>query len=195
MWAQLLVDEFVESGLEPAWTSRLPALQQRWARAAFPRGEDADLPWYLQARAQQGAYATFLGMILQKDSTGCRWYALAVGDSCLFQVRGDRLLEAFPVARAADFGNAPWLVGSRNEPARIERHHGDVEPGDRFWLMTDALAAWFLRTAEAGGRPWRQLHELEQQPAVEAAFALWVAGLRRGRHLRDDDVTLMSVLV
>src|SRR5207237_3291793 len=101
-----------------------------------------------------GAFATFLGLVVEEAG----WHALAVGDSCLFQVRDGGLLRAFPLTRAADFGNSPHLVGSRapgpggTHPPGL-RKQGDRRPGDRLWLMTDALAQWFLRDAEAGRAP------------------------------------------
>lgn len=32
-----------------------------------------------------------------------------------------------------------------------------MQPGDLMVLATDALAAWFLRQAEAGEQPWQEL--------------------------------------
>jgi hypothetical protein len=197
LWARLLVEEFVATGMGPDWQARLRALQARWFQTALPPGEDpANLPWYQEAQFREGAFATILGLMLQADGdSSCDWHALAVGDSCLFQVRDGKLLEAFPVARAADFGNTPWLIGSRTKPPRIKRRHGKGQPGDRFWLMTDALAAWFLRGTEAGERPWERLQKLERRSDVKKAFREWIAGLRGQRWIRDDDVTLVAVLL
>jgi hypothetical protein len=70
---------------------------------------------------------------------------------------------------------------------------GGCRPGDRFWLMTDALARWFLERTERGERPWRQLERLVNEPAT--TFKAWVARLRSSRELRDDDTTLVGVLL
>src|SRR4051794_1385943 len=57
-WARLLVEEFVRT---PApWSSWLPALRQRWAAEL----QDQPLPWYAEAKAEEGAYATLLGVWL-----------------------------------------------------------------------------------------------------------------------------------
>jgi hypothetical protein len=195
LWARLLVQDFVLSEEPPERLPQwLPAVQQRWEEAVRQSPAAASLPWYLEAGVLRGAFATFLGLAL--DGSG--WQAVAVGDSCLFQVRQGSLLRAFPLARAADFGNAPWLVGSRTSAAEVPgkkavRGWGEWEAGDRLWLMTDALAHWFLERAEAGGRPWDDLELVVRAPAAEAAFATWVERLRDARELRNDDVTLMAL--
>ncbi|NUQ64357.1 MAG: hypothetical protein HUU20_17970 [Pirellulales bacterium] len=37
---------------------------------------------------------------------------------------------------------------------------GQGSPGDRLWVMTDALAEWCLATSEARGNPWAELESL-----------------------------------
>jgi hypothetical protein len=203
LWARLLVEDFVRHGENlPNWADWLPALQRRWVEACglAPNGDGpagAGVPWYLEPGLNQGAFATFLGLVVEETA----WYALAVGDSCLFQVRRGELVGAFPITRAADFGNAPWLVGSRT-PGEVPhkngaRRQGECRPGDRFWLMTDALAQWFLQHVEGGGRPWLALdpllHAVGGEDLSREAFTAWVEGLRAARQLRNDDVTLLAV--
>jgi hypothetical protein len=157
------------------------------------------VPWYLEAGLNQGAFATFLGLVIEDN----KWYAVAVGDSCLFQVRQDELIRAFPMTRAADFSNTPWLVGSRTSPIEVPHKNGlqqlgDCQSGDRLWLMTDALAHWFLTQAEAGHKPWQLLNSLvntADEPSAQQAFAAWIGELRGARQLRNDDVTLVAVSV
>jgi hypothetical protein len=120
------------------------------------------------------------------------WQALAVGDSCLFQVRANKLRRAFPLERAGDFSNAPWLLGSRGSTEAIKekevRGGGDWIIGDRFWLMTDALAQWFLEQVEAGRQPWEALEPLLTDPRPQERFAAWIEELRDSHALRNDDV-------
>jgi hypothetical protein len=195
LWARLLVDDFVGSPARHlAWATWLPPLRGRWAAEAAALPPGGALPWYLEERAREGAFATFLGVVVE-DSV---WHAQAVGDSCLFQLRGGALLRAFPVQRADEFGGAPWLIGSRPSGAEVagkrgQRAEGEWQAGDRLWLMTDALAQWFLRQAEDGGRPWEALTRVLAEAAPDAAFAAWVEGLRTANQLRNDDVTLAAV--
>src|SRR5262249_4076973 len=123
---------------------------------------------------------------------------LAVGDCCLFQVRNDQVLCAFPIAHAADFGNHPELLNSRQEPSAQLRDHqkkgrGHRRKGDRFFLVTDALAQWFLGNLEANHKPWRSIERLLSASAPDTAFAEWIAALRSASALRNDDVTLMLI--
>ncbi len=199
-WAMLLVEGFVDSPLaQPRPLEEwLPPLQEQWLREA----DTGALPWYAEAKLQEGAFATFLGLVI--ESTGVLhwrrmvWRALAVGDSCLFHVSAGQLVRNFPLQHSAEFGNTPWLVGSRPEaPQRLQQWQrtaaGDCRAGDSLWLLTDALAQWFLRQVEQGARPWDELEPLRANPEPEPAFARWLEGLRDRGEIRNDDVTLLAV--
>jgi hypothetical protein len=201
-WARLLVEDFVEaSGTVPAWPTRLPPLQARWAEAVRAAPDAPPLPWYLEEPIARGAFATFLGLIVEPTpdaATPWSWQAQAVGDSCLFQLRHGQLLVRFPVNHSLDFGSTPRLVGSRPGPAGPRRQRGQGREGtaeheDQFWLMTDALAQWFLRSHEEGQQPWEDLLPLLLAADPMAAFTAWVAEQRTTRKLRDDDVTFLVV--
>jgi hypothetical protein len=192
LWARLLVNEFVGTGsADPsAWAEWLPALQTRWEAEV----DQQALPWYGEIKRQQGAFATFLGVIVQPP----RWQALSVGDSCLFHIHDGGLHSAFPLKCAADFSDSPWLVGSRGySPVmmalREARLEGDLIAGDRLLLMTDALAQWFLQAVEAHQRPWEMLEPFLQAPTGQERFDTWISALRRARQIRNDDVTLLGI--
>src|SRR5690242_18499809 len=74
LWARLLVEGFVrgESVAPAAWAGSLAPLQARWAAETVPRSGEA-LPWYLEALRDRGAFATFLGLVLEEGGT--RWQA------------------------------------------------------------------------------------------------------------------------
>jgi hypothetical protein len=202
LWAQLLVEGFAgarNSSLRGRkW---LGPLQQQWSAAV----DALSLPWYAEAKREQGAFATLLGLHLQpRSKAGGTWRALAVGDSCLFQIRGDHLLATFPLSHSGDFGNQPGLLGSRlpAPPSRqeMQRRSGRWQTGDRFLLMTDALAQWFLQECEQNRKPWNTTLEvlMDTKPASDEAagrprFAAWIEELRARKEIRNDDVTLMEI--
>ncbi|MGH6653979.1 MAG: hypothetical protein ACRDVE_02105 [Actinocrinis sp.] len=173
--------------------ARWPGYLGRYVR----RREKAGRPiaWYEEPKLEQGAYATVLGVSLRRASGpvysgGGVWTAAALGDSCAFQVRGERLVAAFPLASPEDFDTSPDLAGTRN-PDRdlIERRtltrRGTWLPGDVFYLATDAASQWFLAQDAVDGRPWRQ---------IDAAFddqTAWLDELRARRLIRNDDVTIV----
>jgi len=198
LWARLLAEAYCAGGATPeALFAALPAAQAAWREtvATIP------LPWYAEEKARQGAFAALVGLSLvaDPDAGGGRWTALASGDSCLMQLRGDDLLTAFPIASAAEFNNRPTLLSS--EPASnlgladtLGYVGGEWLPGDRFYLLTDAAACWFLTSYEAGEQPWTVLDALAE-PADAPTFPVWVAELRASRAIRNDDVTLLCVRV
>ncbi|HEX6810053.1 MAG TPA: hypothetical protein VF384_00395 [Planctomycetota bacterium] len=128
------------------------------------------------------------------------WEALAVGDCNLFQVRGGRLLTAFPLTASEQFHGGPFLVSTRGTAgADLSRHvrvvHGDWQPHDTFYLMTDALAAWFLRAFEAAEQPWDVVEQALGTEDPQESFAALVRGLREQKLLHNDDVTLLAIRV
>lgn len=200
LWARLLVDGFVKPIEKPEPGSNwLAPLQRRWAGEV----DGMTLPWYAEDKRSQGGFATFLGFVIKQGTqteTGSfgEWQALAVGDSCLVQVRQDALIYAFPLTMSNEFGNHPILIGSRGDPVdqlaqRQRRENGGWQTGDHFYLMTDALAQWFLHTCEQGRKPWRAFHKLLDANSPDSLFESFVHELRAKEGLRNDDVTLIPI--
>jgi len=102
------------------------------------------------------------------------------------------------MTRSEDFSNRPLLLGSRSQgltesSLRCDQGHGRWRPGDRFLLMTDALAQWFLLRTEQEKDPLTAIRALLAEKSPEAAFAGWVEKRRQQAVLRNDDVTLIVV--
>ncbi len=196
LWARLLVEAFVAKRLM-ARGQRLPAqlaaLQHTWQQTAAA----GPLPWYAEEKLRDGAFCAFLGLELAEGRRGATWQAWAVGDSCLLHVRDGALLAAFPLTAAAEFNSRPLLIGSQvrhhTEAVRaMRRVQGVWQSGDSFFLLTDALAAWFLSAHAAGENP---AATLERFFAERNAAAAWLADLRRDRRIRNDDTTLLRIIV
>jgi hypothetical protein len=188
-WAQLLVRAFGRGRFH------LSFLQQLWKKLVGK----TKLPWYLQAKVNNGAHAALVGLSIG-DGERRGWRALAIGDSCLFHVRDQKLLTVGPVTKSVDFDNSPFLLSTLC-PAPIPRTaphvhvmSGTWEPKDSFYLASDALAQWILAEEEAGRPAWQTLCELgtaaEQQP-----FDTLVTGLRSDNQLHNDDTTLLRLEV
>ena len=194
-WAELLVRAYCANEAmhrDLGWI--LPWIQKVWCRRVSAK----PLPWYAEAKLQFGAYSSLIGLTIwgkRLESGTARWKAIAVGDSCLFQVRDNRLIIAWPLRRSDQFNNRPLLISSRPEnnaylAEQIARLSGDWESGDLFYLMTDALACWFLRTLEQGYVPGEVIPDFGNQ-----TFSDWIADLRASKQMRNDDVTLVAVRV
>ncbi|RMF60034.1 MAG: hypothetical protein D6746_07415 [Bacteroidetes bacterium] len=176
-WARALVEGYVagEAGSPAALAAMVEGRRAAWQAAVadvLPAG-----PWYLADKVREGAAAALLGLTLHEQGT---WQALAVGDCCLFHVRGGQVHLRWPVADPSGFGHRPALVHSRSGPKlAVEERTGIWHPGDRFVLATDALAAW-LMTSRA------EAHWTEENFADRIAHD-------RTRGLRNDDVTLVVI--
>ncbi len=121
------------------------------------------------------------------------WRSAAIGDTCLFHIRGGRLRCAFPLDQSGSFNTSPALLGSCDADRGVIADHvrfaaGTVAEGDDFFVCTDAMAAWFIACVEEGGRPWETLRDL-----TETGFAEWVSEARWTGGLHNDDVTLVHV--
>jgi hypothetical protein len=193
-WARLLADGFLAAPRPHDLATWLGDARRRWSADVM----DLELPWYAEMKRAEGAFATLLGLRVRAPVEGGRgqWEAVAVGDTCLVQVRGGRPILSFPLKQSSDFGNQPALIGSQDGPLpEARRARGSLLPGDRLFLMTDALAQWFLRAGEQGLRPWQAAAPLLTITSPEDDFAAWIEELRGGDGMRDDDVTLIIIEV
>ncbi|WP_089101971.1 hypothetical protein [Streptomyces hyaluromycini] len=216
-WAARLVEDAVESlALAYDWWGNLEAFVEdlmtrsaaRWAAyldqyRAEREARGRPITWYEQPGLDKGAFATVLGTEIRATTSadGTRtwsWHAFALGDSCLFHLRDDVLLRAFPLENAEDFGVTPQLLGSRNHDTalvtdRLAVAHGVLEPGDEILLATDALAAWLLSPRAGYLAPGRQLAMVLERD--QESFPEWVDDQRARGLMRNDDVTLIRMRV
>jgi len=188
VWAQLLVKAYcagkINQRLQPA---ALAELQQEWS-AAVPSDS---LPWYAEEKLRSGAFSSLLGVTLyQRRNGSIGWRAIAIGDSCLFHIRNNQVAAAFPLDRSEAFNSRPFLLSSvrtRDEqgPQNVLTLRGELQVEDDLYLMTDALACWFLRLTEEGKEPWKL------RPTGH--FKRWIKSLREKKKLKNDDVTLIRI--
>ncbi len=193
LWAVLVAESYVRSEVTGAeFFERLAAARRLWRQRLAGR----PLPWFASEKAEQGAFAAFLGV--QIDAHKNQWTALAVGDCCLMQVddvgKRMRVLKAFPLEKSSQFTMSPYLIGSRSngEPPheRIQISKGSLRDGDMLLLATDAVAAWLLKQHENGRPLWKWLYRKLGTPESFAAMVAY--GRKHG--LRNDDFTLVRVI-
>ena len=198
-WAERLAREWVGAVRAPLTAEEFgPWLREQgeWLHASW---EGRQLPWYAEEKRRAGSYAAFVGMRLEADGRRARWRAVALGDSCLVQVRGGEVVAAFPVESQEEFGTTPPLVpssGAQREAAlaRLVGREGAAEPGDTFLLLTDALAAWRLGAA-ARRDPSAERFDSLLAAADNEALAELVRGERAASRLKDDDVAALRVFL
>lgn len=181
-WARTLVEEFVGANVTVPETFSESIHRTRRVFGQRIAEHATELPWYAAAKAEEGAFAAFLGLVLYPNGA---WRAVAVGDCCLFHLRDGDVLAAWPIDDPDDFGNRPDLLGSRLDVSQPEAQTTSAQwgPGDRFLLASDALAAYLLANDPAA------VAGLD-----DPAFASFV-GEARADGLRNDDVTLVEIVM
>jgi hypothetical protein len=203
-WARLLSQSFGQSLANPART--MAKVIKVWDEVVGNyllerERSGSPIQWYEEPGLARGAFATLLAVELRRppslDTYEGTWRAIAVGDSCIFQIRDEQLNASFPITEPGAFGHSPPLVPSkpvdpRNVLDQITRHRGDWRSGDSFYLATDALAAWFLRSMHLGERPWEALRDLGTE-AGPPSFQDWISELRSAGAMQNDDVTLIRI--
>ena len=196
-WARLLTKHWARSQglierheLEPWWTALGARQSQRWAGRT--------LPWYAEEKAASGAFAAFVGVAFSEGTpSGYTWEAVALGDACLIHKRDGGLLQSLPISDPEQFGYHPRLVpsaGSRLAGLGSEATcaSGIARPGDTFLLLTDAIAAWYLRRTQDTPEAIREFERLLEDDAHDA-LASFVTAERGGKRLRNDDVAAVLV--
>lgn len=186
-WANLLTTTFATPDGLPATDAeafaQIATLGKTWNEKVSGRA----IKWYDQEKLASGSSAALL--VVRFDSDAKRLKATCVGDACLFIVRGDKLRYGFPVTKSRAFTDRPDLLTTSEpvKPPKIVRWEAPMEPGDRYFLLTDALAAWFLTRHESRNKAWDEL------PQSEAVLAKWLKERRDKATLKNDDVTLIEI--
>ncbi len=184
LWAQILVDAYAVDGLSYVKPETIQPLAERWREAINTRTAQKPLPWYALEKLERGAFSSLIGLTLRADGA---WRALCIGDSCLFHIRPNQAIRAFPYHHPDQFNNRPALIATRADAGisgQVAR--GRWSAGDQFLLMTDALAHFFLS----------QQHLRDQIAADEldqAGFEQVVSSARDERLCKNDDVTLLRI--
>lgn len=163
------------------------------------------LPYYVRNNLQKPAYATLAVLELRpKVESGeiLDWKAIAIGDTCVFHFREDRLLKVVPAINSTEFSNYPVVIPcKKNELEQrladyeIPTYSGEAFWNDRFYLATDALAKWIL--AQDEGQNYGAIRELLTiDDPIE--FQNWVIQHRneKGRlQLEGDDTSFISITI
>ena len=197
VWARLLVRAYCDGKMDSLdrILEALRSLQESWLEQL----NRSQLPWYAEHKLLLGAYAALIGLTIRADpanGSAGTWDAVASGDCCLVQVRGQAIIAAFPLDKAAAFNTHPVLLSTDPQALvlameSLKSVSGTWQSGDQFFLMSDALAAWFFRELEQDARPWEVLRDLEYDKTKP--FGPWVERLRAHKAIKNDDVTLYRI--
>jgi len=186
-WARALVGASLGSDVPDIVTS-LHDARAAWLRDIPPRDT---LPWFGQAKLDDGSLATMAVVNVQHRKGRYRWDAQFVGDCEVFvlSTRGSlRLRNAAPFDGPDGFGTTPE---SDRSPI-VSAFHGSIAGPAELWIVSDAFAHAMLQAHLTRRRPWktwsRALGSLE-------AFAFLVDRWRDAGWMRNDDVTVVRVIL
>jgi hypothetical protein len=163
IWAALLVNTFVNTGEQINFNESeiLFKIQKEWLEKVKAIVDKPEQKYFVRNRFNQRhpAAATFVGLSFCKEENGnYKWESYALGDSFLFYVPDnavnieddfDKKVIFLSSKKSLEFDNFPDFFDSRNEnhKGKIQRKEGTLQAGI-FYLMTDALAEWFIKEKE-----------------------------------------------
>ncbi|WP_218962120.1 hypothetical protein, partial [Tychonema bourrellyi] len=202
-WANLLVEHFCDHNqdsiakISEGWEEWLRPLQEEWRQHSLKIKKDSTIPWYAQgSREKDHGSATFVGLKFRPpNQAGERiWEALAVGDSCLFQIKANsNELVTFPLKKSEQFTTVTNCFHSLPEYKSYPPVFTDglYEEGDIFFLATDALAEWIIKDCEDRIYRWKNLLSV----ATQEEFSNFINQLRDDKLIKNDDTTLLRLKV
>lgn len=194
IWAELIVNSYVDLGAELFNPSSLKSLSQTFFHKASKL--ISEMPdtrhWFMYEKLERGSHVTFVAADFCDSET---MQVLAVGDSCIFwRNREDGNMEMLPELSAEDFGVFPASICNLEktwqnlEPKILKKEirlHNDFQA----ILCTDALACWLVKELQKDPLVWEKLFELSDSNS----FAQFIETLRSQKEIRNDDVTLVSI--
>lgn len=197
VWAKLLVRSWIRidppaisaEDFQPLARELGLRLHERWKRKA--------LAWYAEEKAKSGSFAAFLGVQFASQWNQLSWKAIALGDCCFVHQRGATVQAAFPISDCESFGSRPMLLPSlaslqEKAFAELKLLEGTAEPGDEFILLSDAIAAWYLRQTDDSERERSELLSLLSGRDCDGLEQLVRSSQHRGT-MRNDDVVAVRI--
>jgi hypothetical protein len=196
-WARLLVGRWLRIDPPAISAEDFQPLVRFLGLGLHERWNGKTLPWYAEEKAKHGSFAAFLGIQFFIQQNQLSWKAIALGDCCLVHQRGSEICAAFPISDSEDFGSNPVLVPSlgwlqEKAFAELKVLEGTAEEGDEFLLLSDAIAAWYLRNTDDSEHERGKLRSLLRRREREELEQF----VRSSRHLgamRNDDVAALRI--
>lgn len=154
VWSEILVTQFVER-TDLKKIELIKVCQEEWQKRIDEIVSLPDTKWFTKSQynRKDPALATFVGLqFFEKEK---KWSASALGDSFLFFVPmgykeyQKELVKLSSKVEPIEFDNFPDYLTSIGDShkGRPKEKSGNLRNGT-FYLMTDALAEWFLKEGE-----------------------------------------------
>jgi hypothetical protein len=192
VWSEILVTQFVDR-TDLKESELIKVCQYEWQKRIDETVSLPETKWFTKSQysRKDPALATFVGLqFLEKEK---KWFASALGDSFLFFVpKGYKdyqkdLVRLSSKIEPIVFDNFPDYLTSIGEAhkGRAKEKGGNLRNGT-FYLMTDALAEWFIKEEEnAIGKitVWKS----------QADFERFIAQAINENQLTNDDCAILCI--
>jgi hypothetical protein len=198
-WARLLARRWVHGGDGAATRAGFGALLADLGPRLHARWHRRPLPWYAEEKARAGSFAAFAGIEFAAAGGALHWRAVALGDACLIHWRGDALGGAWPLSDPEAFDARPILAPSLASLQAAALAHtlevgGRAAPGDVFLLLSDAVAAWYLRASAKHSRQVVIFESLLEE-SRDADLTEFIARERLSGAMANDDVAVVKIRI
>jgi hypothetical protein len=193
IWSRILVENYVKQGI---WDDKsfTDECQLEWQMEIEEIVKKPETKWFTRAEynRRSPALATFVGLqLFDKEK---KWTAYSLGDSFLFFVPqefkdfNNDLVKLSSKPEPIVFDNFPDYLSSigNSHKGSPERMRGQLLQPGTFYLMTDAMAEWFIRNKEnAPGKiaVWQRQKD----------FEIFVEDARHEGEMSDDDSAILII--
>jgi hypothetical protein len=192
VWSEILVTQFVER-TDLKENELIKVCQEEWQKKIDEIVSLPDTKWFTKSQynRKDPALATFVGLqFFEKEK---KWSASALGDSFLFFVPNGfkdyqkELVKLSSKTEPIVFDNFPDYLTSigGSHKGRAKEKSGNLRNG-AFYLMTDALAEWFIKEGEnAIGKitVWKS----------QADFERFITQAIEEKQLTNDDCAILCI--
>lgn len=190
VWSDILVKKYVA---QKDWKDEefIFECQKKWQSKIDEIVNQPETKWFTKSQynRQDPALATFVG--LQFIESEQKWIAQALGDSFLFFIPKDSSKIKIQLSSKSEpiiFDNFPDYfssIGNSHKGEKKPIREGKIENGT-FYLMTDALAEWFLLNAE-------QVKQTLDNIKTQEQYLETIANERNANRLNDDDSAVLII--
>lgn len=195
VWADILVNSYVEKGTELLHTSGLESANHKFVQKTSQL--ILEMPetrqWFMYEKLERGTHATLAAVEFSSSLETVK--ILTVGDSCVFWCYGNAdEVNMLPELSAEDFGSFPASICHRSETwqsleQKIVNKEIAFQNTLQMVLCTDALACWLVTELKSKPSSWERLFQISD----DGSFTSFLETLREQNNIRNDDVTLVLI--
>lgn len=152
------------------------------------------IQWFEEPGLTAGAFSSITGANIFNQNNKSYAIVYSIGDSCLFNISNEKIVNSFPIESPDEFNNSPLLLPSNNNNLKnlkkfYKTTHIEIKHNDKFLFMTDAIACWFLKENLNQTMPWKVLNEINEQEH----FYDFVNNLRKNKQIKNDDTSIIEL--